>query len=282
LKARHKLSNICINQICYLLRLLKVCNVPKSYSRITRIFHNETLSNNKSTMINVCNECSQTCTNDTHCDNIECGQHESFKCFPLQFLCMPILPQIRDILSRTKILNFKRQDQPMYPIDTMKDISDGEAYNRILLEQSQTRFISLLMNVDGIQIAKSSSTSLWIISLVINELKRNERFKMKNVIVAGVSSSKTKPSRDQMYTILSPIVQELKQLEYGRFFDLTSSNNNLEPLRIFLIGACLDKPAQAIVQNLAEPIGLFGCGRCELAGEFVLFQRMWTNVCYSK
>ena len=36
----------------------------------------------------------------------------------------------------------------------------------------------------------------------------------------------------------------------------------------FLLGATLDKPAQSLVQNLAEPIGIYGCGRCELAGRF--------------
>ncbi|CAF1404688.1 unnamed protein product, partial [Rotaria sordida] len=82
---------------------------------------------------------------------------------------------------------------------------------------------------------------------------------------AGVSSSKTKPSRDQMYTILTPIVKELKELENGRYFDLKVSNGDLEPLRVFLLAACLDKPAQAITQNLNEPIGAYGCGRCELA-----------------
>ena len=222
-------------------------------------------------MINVCVECNQLCRNLTSCDNIECNQHTGFECPPLQFLYMPILPQIRDILARTSHLNFKGQDQRMQSTGTMNDISDGAAYDRILSEQSSTKFISLLMNVDGISIAKSSNMSLWIISFVINELKRNERFKMKNVIVAGVSSSKNKPSRDQMYTILTPIVHELKQLEYGRFVQLTQAHNNFEPLRIFLLAACLDKPAQALVQNLNEPIAAYGCGRCELAGKFFLF-----------
>ena len=187
---------------------------------------------------------------------------------------MPVLPQLRDILARAQYLNFKRQGHPVYPVDTMKDITDGAAYDRILSEESSSRFVSLLMNVDGIQVAKSSNTSLWVISFAINELKRTERFKMENMIIAGVSSSKTKPSRDQMCAIFQPIVQELKELEYGRYFHLSISNKNLEPLRVFLLAACLDKPAQAIIQNLSEPIGAYGCGRCELPGKiyFIIFQ----------
>ena len=72
-------------------------------------------------------------------------------------------------------------------------------------------------------------------SFIINELERNERFKLKNVIVAGVSSSKSKPSRDQMLTMLTPIVEELKQLEEGKYFDLSLSENGLETLRVFFV-----------------------------------------------
>ena len=271
LKTRHKLSNTCIRDMCHLLRILKVHNAPKSYSRITRIFHRETHSSNKASITNICIECNQVCTNHTSCGNVECSQHTNFEKPPFQFVCMPILPQLRDILARAQYLNFQRQGQSFQPTSTIKDIFCGAAYDRILLEQSSTRFILLLMNVDGISIDKSSNTSLWVITFVINELKRTERFKLKNVIVAGVLSSKTKPSRDLIYAVFTPIVHELKQLEYGRYFHLAELHSQPEPLRIFLLGACLDKPAQALIQNLREPTAEFGCGRCELAGMFVFF-----------
>ena len=266
LKARHKLSNSCVTDICHFLRLLKVPDAPKSYSHILRLFNDESSTKKESTMIHICTECSQPCMDLSHCDNTDCGQHQFFNQSPLQFLHMPILPQIRDILSRSQNLNLQRQEQPPVIVDHMEDICDGSAYHCILCEQLQTKFISLVMNIDGIQIAKSSNASLWIISLAINELERRERFKMKNIIIAGVSASKKKPSREQMYAILTPIVQELQQLEYGRYFDLSTSKQSLQPLRIFLLAACLDKPAQALVQNLGEPIGSYGCGRCEIRG----------------
>ena len=267
LKARHKLSNSCVTDLCRFLRLLKVADAPKSYAHILRIFDDETSTKKESTMIHICTECNQPCTDSSHCDDPDCGQHQFFDRSPLQFLHMPVLPQIRDILARSQNLNLQRKDQPPVIADHMEDICDGSAYHRILCEQSQRKFISLVMNIDGIQIAKSSNASLWIISLAINELERCDRFKMKNIIIAGVSASKKKPSREQMYAVLTPIVQELQQLEYGRYFDLSRSNQSLQPLRIFLIGACLDKPAQALVQNVGEPIGSYGCGRCELKGE---------------
>ena len=63
------------------------------------------------------------------------------------------------------------------------------------------------------------------------------------------------------------IVDELKQLENGRIFQLRSSNDeNMKEafVKVFLVCACCDKPAQCLVQCLLEPIARFGCGRCEI------------------
>ena len=140
LKARHKLSNACVNHFYYLLRLLKIRNAPRSYSRITRLFKEETSSNIKSTMINICNTCIEIYNSPNYCDNTECSQHEATRSNNLQFLYMLILPQIRDIIKRTKCTNFKRQD---LPINTMKDISNGLAYDKILSEE-QSRFSNII------------------------------------------------------------------------------------------------------------------------------------------
>lgn len=48
-------------------------------------------------------------------------------------------------------------------------------------------------------------------------------------------------------------------------------------LKVFAIGATCDKPAQAIVQNIPEPIGKFGCGRCEIPGNLIRSTNERTN-----
>jgi len=35
---------------------------------------------------------------------------------------------------------------------------------------------------------------------------------------------------------------------------------------VFLLAGCLDKPAQALVQNIGEGTGAYGCGKCLIAG----------------
>jgi hypothetical protein len=69
------------------------------------------------------------------------------------------------------------------------------------------------MNVGEIQIAKSSTSSLWIVIFAINEIKRTEGFNMKNIIIGGILSVTSKPTRDHMRVFLEPVVQELLQLE---------------------------------------------------------------------
>jgi hypothetical protein len=124
------------------------------------------------------------------------------------------------------------------------------------------------MNVDGIQITKGSNQSLWIFTFVINEIKRSERFKLKNVAVGGIVSTESKPSRHQMQALLSPIVGELLTLEQGESFEVKCLNTYSSIfLKTFLIASCCDKPAQSLAQGISEPTGAFGCGRCELIGE---------------
>ena len=66
------------------------------------------------------------------------------------------------------------------------------------------------------------------------------------------------------------LVDELVTLEEGVIFKLHDDNDTSILTRIFLIGACCDKPAQALLQYLPEPIAAFGCGRCEVRGSNLL------------
>ena len=116
----------------------------------------------------------------------------------MQSMTIPILSQLRDILARASNLNFGHQQQTPSATGTeMHDIYQGDVYREIARKEKDD-FLSLIMNVDGVQVPKSSSSSLWIITSAINDKKRNERFKMKNIIVGGILSAPSKPSRDHM------------------------------------------------------------------------------------
>lgn len=153
----------------------------------------------------------------------------------------------------------------------MHDIYDGKVYRRIVANEKEN-FLTLIMNVDGVQVAKSSSISLWIITFAINEIPRSDRFRMKNIVVGGILSTPVKPSRDHIRRFIEPNVKELLGLEKGEAFELKNADGvHLQFLKVFLIASCLDKPAQSLVQCISEPTGAFGCGRCELCGMIVFF-----------
>jgi hypothetical protein len=64
---------------------------------------------------------------------------------------------------------------------------------------------------------------------------------------------------------LQPSIDELLDREKGYLF--ASADGNYYPIHVYLIAACCDKPAQALVQCIPEPIAAFGCGYCEVEGE---------------
>lgn len=151
----------------------------------------------------------------------------------------------------------------------MPDMWDGEIFRAISQSVSDT-FLTLTMNVDGIQPNHGSVKSIWPITLVLNELPIGRRFSPENVMLAGIWPGPSKASRQKMAMFFQSLVDELIELEGGIDFFLPSTIDSIAGqmlhIRVFLISACCDKPAQALIQNIPEPIATFGCGRCEIAG----------------
>jgi hypothetical protein len=262
------MSTKSIDHLCKLLKLLKTPNSPINFSRVKRLFLPNSSPLPSSLITYMCPVCCEASSVSDHCDNVNCAQHSRFTQSPLHYLRLPILPQIREILGHTQTLNFEQQQKASSNIDIINDIYDGKAYQNIIKKEKGRKFLSFIMNVDGIQVATSSTSSLWIFTLVINEIKRSERFKLKNIIVPGIVSTGFKPNRHQMQALLSPIVKELLVLEQGEAFQVGSLNeNSCIFLKCFLIASCCDKPAQSLVQGISEATGAFGCGRCELKGK---------------
>ena len=261
------MSNKCVDHICQLMRRLRVENFPSSFSAINHLLLPDSSTPYFVNCVNICPVCCLKSASSSHCDNTDCGQSRSYSHPPIQSMIIPILSQLRDILARTSSLTFEHQHRTASsPDDVIRDIYHGEVYRKIAADEPG-KFLTLIMNIDGVQISKSSSSSLWIVTFAINEIHRNERFKMKNIIVGGVLSTSSKPSRDQIRVFLEPIVKELRQLERGESYEVKHMwSDQLLFLKTFLIASCCDKPAQSLVQGISEPTGAYGCGRCEIQG----------------
>ncbi|CAM4798687.1 unnamed protein product [Rotaria magnacalcarata] len=153
---------------------------------------------------------------------------------------------------------------------SMSDIYHGNVYRSMLtkIQLNKTNLsLTLMMNVDGVAIGNNTEEPLWIITFTINEIKRGERFRTHNIIIGGVWSCYTKSNRKMMQFLLKSIVEQLKQLQKRHLFQVKACNNEFKLIQMYLIDACNDKPANSLVQNIAEPIGKYGCSRCELPGQ---------------
>lgn len=102
------------------------------------------------------------------------------------------------------------------------------------------------------------------------KLIEKKRFSLENLIIGGMWPGPSKPSRDHMVLFLEKIVSQLKILELGRTFETYSNSDDVQTqfIKVFLIAACCDKPAESLLQYLSEPTAFFGCGACELEDEF--------------
>jgi hypothetical protein len=146
------------------------------------------------------------------------------------------------------------------------DVYDGRLYKELLASEDGESFkrkeaFCFLLNTDGISICDKSKITIWPIYLVINEIPIEERFCIKNVILAGLSVGEEKPN---IISLLSPIVRQLKQLEYGIKISIDGEINNR---RFFLLYGIFDKPAKASILNMISSHGYYGCTKCEIKGE---------------
>ena len=197
----------------------------------------------------------------TKCSNSSCKHSKGFIENPNAFVHLPLRTQLENILSQHPSSYFENRLQNI--CDYSSDICRGDLCQYVA-KQEEKSFITLIINVDGIEIAKSSKSSLWIITFVVNEFKKHERFQLQNVLVGGIGGVKSKPTRKEMAMYLDPVIDELLFLEHGHHFQ-TNDGNRLF-LKVFLIGGSFDKPAQAIVQNIVESNGAYGCGKCLIKG----------------
>ncbi|CAF4261843.1 unnamed protein product [Rotaria magnacalcarata] len=254
LKARHRLSNKCLSDILKLLRILGVPNVPTSLWKCKKLMRKQSTGHLCTKKRSICPSCEHMSDEVNCCNqcNIDYDTIVPTPRIPV-FYHFDIGLQLESILLHTSDLVFQDLSLPSSKI--MHDIVDGSFY-RNHFKQETDSFITLTMNIDGVQPNKGSDVSIWPVLMVVNEIRRSKRYSLENVILAGVWPGPKKPSRDYMAIFLRSIVDELKCLEAGRMFQLrTADGENMKEIfvKVFLITSCCDKPAQCLVQCLPEP-----------------------------
>ena len=116
--------------------------------------------------------------------------------------------------------------------------------------------VSLTWNTDGIPTFNSSNFSIWPLQAFVNELP--PYLHSKNILLLGLWFGQ-KPI---MNTFLKPFVEECRKLESCGF----AYGNEVLPRKVFALLLSADSPARAIVRNVKQFNGQYGCGWCEFEG----------------
>jgi hypothetical protein len=197
---RHRLTHQCVDHLCLLLRNFNLPNSPKNSDQLKRILLSDPAIHITSTTVIVCPDCCSISNTLIRCTKSDCSQYRSFNRAPFEQTNFSLLSQLRAVISSNTI-NFPTVKKSSDEDNVIRDISDGKCY-QAMLEKETMPFISLTMNVDGVEVAKSSKASLWIVTFAVNEIERKSRFKMKNLVVGVVLSGGSKPSRDHVKAFL--------------------------------------------------------------------------------
>ncbi|CAF1170679.1 unnamed protein product, partial [Didymodactylos carnosus] len=263
-----------------LLLLLHIEYTPASVYKLQEILKSNVKKCNESSALTLeipsdltktrylCPHCDQISKTPTECSN-NCSSNKKDDIQivkPHIFLPFNIHIQLQQILSREKRICFHDSTSTETDKGFMTGITEGQRYLAVAKEATtddKTKFISLIMNVDGVSIRNKTDASLWIFTLAILEIHRSNRFRMENIVVAGVSLGYKKPSKKIINLMLTPIVEQLKLLQDHRQYLIGSKN---ELIRAFLITSCSDKPANCMIQGIPEPTSFYGCSNCEIHG----------------
>ena len=129
-----------------------------------------------------------------------------------------------------------------------------------LSEQSN---ISLTWNTDGVPVFKSSKYNIWPLYFAINELPPQKRWCSDNVVLAGLWFGSNKPN---MLTFLKPFTESISNLYTGIELYSPDIKANFFCRSMLLCGTC-DLPAKAMVYNMTQFNGKYGCSHCLQKGE---------------
>ena len=150
--------------------------------------------------------------------------------------------------------------------DNIEDIYDGKVYKehfdcgKIL---SHAENISLLYNIYGVPVFKSSNYSIWPLYFVINELPYKLRTRKQNCLLGGLWFVSKKPN---MHLFLQPLRKILLNLETSGLRVLAKVKGSYKTIVsnvIVIAGTCV-MPAKCLILNFRQFNGFYGCPKCLL------------------
>ncbi|XP_073668003.1 uncharacterized protein [Paramisgurnus dabryanus] len=190
------------------------------------------------------------------------------------FFTLPLIDQLKHLLETLNLgesLNY-RKNRPTNP-DTISDIMDGKLYEQMCKDSNLKNdySFSLTFNSDGVPIFKSSTFSIWPLLCYINELP--SKIRKNNIFLAGLWFGARKPT---VSTFFGPFANQMKTLgSVG--FEWCLKGEIIKSYVYAIICSC-DSVARAMLQNVKQFNGKFGCNWCLHPGERVEKGRGYVQV----
>lgn len=198
------------------------------------------------------------------------------KLYPFKSYCYKPLQQSLQNLVRRPGFEDKceiwrsRKQQPGF----MTDVYDGKIWKEFMTTEKSSFLnhrnnYALMLNLDWFQPFEHVKYSIGVIYAVILNLPRQERFKLKNVLLIGVIPDLNhEPS---VNSFISPLVDELK-LGWSEGFQLLSSKspNVKKTFKIALLCVGCDIPATRKLCGFLGHSACLGCSKCskKFPGDF--------------
>ncbi|XP_077486684.1 uncharacterized protein LOC144097969 [Amblyomma americanum] len=172
--------------------------------------------------------------------------------------------QMKSLLAKSKAALFERLVNLKAVIQQggaalLQDITSGSMAEE-LRKSGKIGWMDLTItiNTDGSPVFKSSSSSVWPIQFLINELPPCDR--LKNCLIGGLWFGQ----HPYMRTFLTKFVEEINQ--FGKI--TWKAGHTLLSSGLHVLCCCVDAPARASVINMVQFNGLFGCPWCYNCAEF--------------
>ncbi|XP_077512339.1 uncharacterized protein LOC144123367 [Amblyomma americanum] len=180
------------------------------------------------------------------------------------FIILDLKEQMKCLLAKSKAALFERLVNLKAVIQQggaalLQDITSGSMAEE-LRKSGKIGWMDLTItiNTDGSPVFKSSSSSVWPIQFLINELPPCDR--LKNCLIGGLWFGQ----HPYMRTFLTKFVEEINQ--FGKI--TWKAGHTLLSSGLHVLCCCVDAPARASVINMVQFNGLFGCPWCYNCAEF--------------
>lgn len=213
----------------------------------------------------ICGSTLESGLKDTSLHCITCDQDKQRSklkkrgCF---FTILDFHEQVKYVVEKTKPAlseNLRRIASGIENQSVITDITEGAALYKKLRSSGALQYsdITVTINTDGSPVFTSSTSSVWPIQFIVNELPSSIRF--KNVATAGLWFG---PKHPNMTTFLSKFVDEVGNMRPV----LWKSDSSILTTKAYVLSCCVDAVARAAVQNHTQYNGYFGCPWCLATG----------------